>query len=273
VLAERGKLTGVEGLNLGKTARLGVFRLQFLKAPHKHARVLTEMANPADFDLVQSCLEGDETAIERFQTRCGEPAVAFLVRAGATTEEAREIVQTVLTDCVMTHGTRRPRLATYSGRCALSSWLNTVALNQLLFDRRTKERQSGRDRRYLESDPSVSAYTESSGETVLAIREQATEAPLLELMRSALEAAFARLPAEQFVMLQLSQADGLRQHEIAAMFGCAASNVSRTVDRAMRQIQADTITQLRANDPWLELQWDDFLALCRSATPGCLGAD
>jgi RNA polymerase sigma-70 factor len=235
--------------------------------------VLNGIAHPADFDLVQSCLEGDEGAIRRLQLSCGELATAFLIRSGASPGEARELVQTVLTDCVIQRAERPPRLASYTGRCALSTWLSTVALNELLSERRRKQRQSERDRRHLESNSKVAASKESSGETVLTTRDERTEAPLLELMRGALEHAFAQLPPEQFVMLQLSHADGLRQHELAAMFGCGAPTVSRTIERAMRQIQTTTLARIRAADPWLQLEWDDFLALCRSATPGCLGFD
>jgi RNA polymerase sigma factor (sigma-70 family) len=247
--------------------------LNFQKPLSKHAGVLNEFANATDFDLVQSCLEGDEEAIRRLQATFGEPAVGFLVRSGASSEEAREIVQMVLTDCLTPRAERDTPLASYNGRCALASWLNTVALNRLISFRRSEQRRSQRERRHIDEDPTISIGTGSSGEKVLATEERTVEAPLLELMRTALEAAFAQLPPEQFVMLQLSHADGLRQHELGAMFGCGAPTVSRAIERALQQVRADTLAHIRKRDPWLHLQWDDFLALCRSATPTCLGVD
>ena len=30
---------------------------------------------------------------------------------------------------------------------------------------------------------------------------------------------------------------------------------------------------VRAKDPWLDLKWDDFMDLCRVATPACFGTE
>ena len=57
------------------------------------------------------------------------------------------------------------------------------------------------------------------------------------------------------------------------MFDCSIASVSRQVARASQEIAEATLQYIKATDPWLELQWEDFLELCRSASPACFGVE
>ena len=55
---------------------------------------------------------------------------------------------------------------------------------------------------------------------------------------------------------------GLTQREICRMAGWSESKVSRLLSETMAQIQEDALRALKASDPWLELSWDDLVAMC-----------
>jgi DNA-directed RNA polymerase specialized sigma24 family protein len=99
------------------------------------------------------------------------------------------------------------------------------------------------------------------------------EAPLLEIMRGAVEAAFRECDAEDFVLMQLAHANGLLGRELAQIFSCSEAKISRTLERARKKIAETTMNHIRGQDPWLELQWEDFVELCRVASPACFGME
>jgi transcriptional regulator with XRE-family HTH domain len=73
------------------------------------------------------------------------------------------------------------------------------------------------------------------------------------------------------VLLQLEHCDQLEREDLARMFGCSKPTISRLLHRASAEIEKRTLGYLREHDPWLELKWDDFVELCRTATPACFG--
>ena len=92
-------------------------------------------------------------------------------------------------------------------------------------------------------------------------------------MRSAVETAFRSCPAEDFVLLKLTYLAELRAAEVAKMFGCSRSTIDRQVEVADRGIEWVALQSIKARDPWLELQWSDFVELGRTATPACCGME
>jgi len=64
---------------------------------------------------------------------------------------------------------------------------------------------------------------------------------------------------------------GVRQESVAHALGWSQSKVSRAIVGVMAQIRASTIEELQKADPWLELDWTDFLGLCRNSTEFLVG--
>ena len=95
---------------------------------------------------------------------------------------------------------------------------------------------------------------------------------LVGLLRDALMHAFARCNPRDLMLMRLVTIHGVRQEDVAAKFGWSQSKVSRAINGVMEQIRTLTLEELRRADPWLELEWDDFLALCRSSTVFHVGA-
>ncbi len=221
---------------------------------------------PADFEFAQKCVEGDSAAIEALQCEYGPIIAAYLVHRGASARQAHDLTDGLWTDCLTPRAGRGARLATYNGHAPLATWLKTVALNQLISLHEEEKR-----RQETSIDEQLSHASSSSPE--LAAPGPPTEAPLLVLMRTALEVAFQRCPAEDFVLLQLAHSDGLLLEELARMFNCAPSTISRRLVAAQGCIQVEVIRYIRQVDPLIALKWEDFVELCRVASPACFGVE
>jgi len=229
------------------------------------------LPHSADFHLAQNCLEGHPGALELFLSGFRRPLLLFLSRSGAKEDEARELVDELWTECVTTQGEKPPKLQLYRGNCSLQTWLNTVALNKFITRKRHEERWA----RLCPARMGVDFDEEREGGewSPLEAWQERSEAPLLELMREALESAFLSCPPERFVLLQLAHCDGLKLHELKPLFGGSISRLSRELDRAAEEIAAATLAHIRANDPWLDLKWSDFRELCRHASPAFFGSE
>ena len=215
----------------------------------------------SELHLVQKCVEKDEAAIALLQSTYGGRIAAFLVSAGAGGEEASETVKWLWADCLTPPKRGTVRLLRYNGECELQTFLNRIALNALL----TRKRIDGRRLKNFppsESPDPANAFT----------REPPPEAPLLEMMRDAIQFAFEHCSPEEFVILNLEHYDELEREELARMFGCSKATVSRLLDKARVTVAETTMSFLRERDPWLELRWEDFVELCRTTTPACLEA-
>ena len=101
-------------------------------------------------------------------------------------------------------------------------------------------------------------------ERVPATASAQSENALLNLLKETLQAAFAKCPADGMMMLRLVHVHELTQREIAHMWGWTEFKVSRYLTKAMENIQADALGELKKRDPWLQLSWDDFVELCET---------
>lgn len=227
-------------------------------------------AHDDDFHLAQECLEGKLSALEHLQAKYWQPLVAFLQSCGAHPAEAEEIVTQLWADCVTPRNGRKPKLAHYNGSCALKTFLSRVTMNVLIDLRRQQTRHTKLVPPAIGPDgaPSNGEDAPASGWAT-----DAPEAALLDLMRSAVEAAFTSCPAEDFVLLLLSDRDNLRAPELAKMFGCCRDTLTSRLKDARRGIRKAAEQSIRARDPWLQLQWADFVELCRTASPACFGME
>jgi hypothetical protein len=66
-------------------------------------------------------------------------------------------------------------------------------------------------------------------------------------------------------MLKLVYEEGLTQRELCRMWGWHESKVSRELDQAMGAIREATLRSVARRDPWLKVEWDDFLGMCEAS--------
>ena len=70
------------------------------------------------------------------------------------------------------------------------------------------------------------------------------------------------LVSAALVMLKLSFLHRVSQSDIARMWRCDQTRVSRTLTSARAHIASETMRMIKAADPDLEIDWDDFKRLC-----------
>ena len=211
-----------------------------------------------DLAFVQRVLAVDAPAAAELRSRYHGKLVGVLRSRGANQTEAEDLVADLWTDCFAPRGTRQILLTKYQGRCALESWLLTVATNRLVD---LKRRQSFR----VDVPPSP-----DSPEDFFDRRPQpekpTSEKPLLNLLRAAIQRAFAKQDEDAVLMLKLVHLHQLSQREISRMWGWHESKVSRTLETTRQSVAKIILSELKKIDPWLELRWDDFVELCAGST-------
>jgi RNA polymerase sigma factor (sigma-70 family) len=210
-----------------------------------------------DLLFVSRVLDGDEAAIRAFRDRYDPQLKGTLCKRGATSTEADDLLADLWADCFGSSGT--PLLQKYEGRCALNSWLITVATNRLIdFKRRAAFR--------------VELTDDKSGTSGTNHLERPSDSPphqpdsaLVALLRQAVLNAFAAEPPEMLLMLRLVHVHEITQREIGRIWNWHESKVSRTLESARAKIRTAALAELHRADPWLTLEWDDFVELSNCA--------
>lgn len=202
--------------------------------------------------------EAEREALSALRHQYHSALVTALVARGASPTEAEDLLADLWGDCVNRGDDQPSLLQKFSGKCPVQSWLLTVATHRLL-DLKRRQRHRGElandDRaRADDFDRLPAAMGASVG----------AEGMLLDLLRESLRSAFARCSAETLLMLRLVYLNGLNQREIARMWGWHETKVSRALSQAMTQLETITLQEVRQRDPWLQIDWPDFLELCES---------
>ncbi|HKP01961.1 MAG TPA: RNA polymerase sigma factor [Chthoniobacterales bacterium] len=212
-----------------------------------------------DLAFVQRVLAIDASAAAELRRRYHGKLVGVLRSRGATQTEAEDLVADLWTDCFAARENRPTLLNKYQGRCALESWLLTVATHRLVD---LKRRQSFR--------VEVPAATPESPEDFFDRRPQpekpTSEKHLLQLLRQAIQSAFAKQEPEAVLMLKLVHLHQVSQRELARMWGWHESKISRTLDVTRQNVARIILAETKKVDPWLELRWEDFVELCASSS-------
>jgi RNA polymerase sigma factor (sigma-70 family) len=211
-----------------------------------------------DLAFVQRVLTSDAAAASELRTRYHGKLVGVLRARGANQTEAEDLVADLWTDCFAAPANRQTLLTKYQGRCALESWLLTVATHRLVD---LKRRQSFR------VDVSSSEQsTDSFFDRTPQAERPSSEKHLVHLLRGAIQQAFSAQDPEAVLMLKLVHLHQLTQREIARMWGWHESKVSRTLEVTRQNVARTILADLKKIDPWLELRWEDFVELCAGST-------
>lgn len=160
-------------------------------------------------------------------------------------------------DCFGSSG--KPILLKYAGHCPLSSWLITVVTNRLIDFKRRDVR-----RRELPCEKSVNSKANDFERTVY-FPTRLPDNTLVAFLRQAILNAFAAVSLDVLLMLRLVHIHGITQREIGQMWNWHESKVSRTLESTRTKIRSAILAELHRADPWLTLEWDDFVELARCA--------
>ena len=226
------------------------------------------MGHEDDIALVDAALAGDETA--SIKIRSDEITgwlTAVLVKRGASQTEGHDLAADLIADCFGARDGKPPLLESYNGKGPLRGFLARAAVNRLIDLKRRQKFQGSLPERYLEGGPTDEF-------DLLAGDDDGRDADdsLVDLLRDSLIVAFSKCNPRDLMLMRLVAIHGVRQEAIADMFGWSQSKVSRAIGGVMEDIRQKTLEEMRKSDPWLELEWDDFVALCRSSSDFLVGA-
>lgn len=204
-----------------------------------------------EIDLVQRCLQGEESAIRTLQAEHTSYLKSVLFSYGATESESDDALGSLWADCVVSSSDRAALFELYNGESSLRSWLTAIVVNRWISYRRHRK-------------VCVRAHEQISQSIKIErdYRDSLVDPELLAALEKALREACAACGAEEIVMLQLVHLHGLTQREIATIWGWHESRVSRFLSRAEEQIAQSTLRTIEEFDPELNLKWSDFLRLC-----------
>lgn len=215
---------------------------------------MPEVSLHHDLETAEDALHGEPQATAAVLEMLRAPGLhAFLCSRGATRSEADELLADLLGDC---YGGERVKgglhrlLSRYNGRCPLPAFLRHVALTRLISLKRKQK-------------PSLSLDDEAAGPQ-LAAPSQASprDDALIDLLRDALVRALARVDPEKLVLIRLIESYRVPQKKIGALLGWHETKISRLKTDFLAELRSLVLDEVHRRDPWLELAWDDFLALC-----------
>jgi len=210
-----------------------------------------------DLIFIKQVLDGDESAARALRACYSARLKASLCKRGASRTEAEDLLADLWADCFGSSG--EPLLLKYEGRYPLSSWLITVVTNRLIdFKRREAFR------RELSCEKSVRSQANDLDRSGYFMARQ-PDNTLVALLRQAILNAFAAVPREMLLMLRLVHIYEVTQREVGQMWNWHESKVSRTLESARTKIRTAILAELHRADPWLTLEWDDFVELARCA--------
>ena len=213
-----------------------------------------------DVELVDLALSGDEAAARAIRSTESTAQIEnILRRRGASATEAKDIVEDLWADCFDSSSKRGALLDRYTGKGPLEGFLTRTALNRLIDLKRRQKFQGSLPRQeHQESGDAVDAFDSLPGESTATDTDDA----LVGILRDSLVKAFALCDPEKLVILRLVNVHGLDQSTVGHMWGWSQSKISRALTSLMEEVRGHTIAEIKRQDPWLELQWEDFVSLC-----------
>jgi RNA polymerase sigma-70 factor (ECF subfamily) len=190
-----------------------------------------EALRTADLYLACACASGDPTALQAFEDRFLRDVDAAMAHAGMS-RVADEVKQQLRIKLFTTDGgASTPRIAEYSGRGDLRSWLRVVAVRAALNTLRSERRSviDADDQRLLEvpvpgHDPELE---------LLKARYRAD-------FRQAVQDALSTLPARDRTLLRQYYLDGSTLRELATIYGVHVATAGRWVEQARCALFAGT---------------------------------
>ena len=211
--------------------------------------------------LIEAALAGDESAAASIRTAERTSRLeSILQRRGASATEARDLVADMWADCFNTSHQRGSLLDRYSGKGNLDAFLTRTSLNRLIDYKRRLRFRGDLPRLDHEDEEAGDGFDRLPAED-----ESETEDALVHILRDALLTAFTKADPEKLVILRLVNVHGVDQTTVGQMWGWSQSKISRAITVLMDDIRSETLAELQRRDPWLELQWQDFVELCRES--------
>jgi RNA polymerase sigma-70 factor (ECF subfamily) len=199
----------------------------------------------SDLFLACACADGDREALAIFEAELMARVPGFLLRTRAPQPVVDEVCQILREKLFVAPAGGAPKIASYSGRGTLESWLRVLAVRTAVDLRRVRvdtpaERDDDRDSGDSHPDPEID---------FLKTRYR-------DAFNDALRSSLATLSGEHRNVLRMHFVDGLTLDQLATFFHIHRATVSRRVAAAREAIrdQVRAVLQERLGLPAHEFE-------------------
>lgn len=206
-----------------------------------------------ELHLAFACRHGDKTALARFDQRYIQSLDRSIAKIDTDPGFVEDVKQKVRTKLLVGHGSELPKIALYTGRGELSTWLRVVAIREALSSVRSERRRS-----LIGGDLLDELEASATGPELGLVRRQHAEA-FTVAFRTALE----DLDPEQRNALRLHYVHGLSIDELASLWSIHRSNAARRIVKIRQELLRRTRRELRTA---LGLGADEFEQLMVALT-------
>lgn len=191
----------------------------------------------ADLWLACACAAGDAAGLAAFEARCGAVVARAVAASGATPEERDDLAQVIRQRLLVAPAAGGPpRIATYSARGSLVSWVRVVATREALRMLPSARRERGA------SDEELAGFVAGDDDPEIGY--------LKRLYRHEFKLAFAaamdQLDDASRLLLRQHVLDDLGIDELAALHGVHRATAARHLVSARAELQRATQAELVA---------------------------
>jgi RNA polymerase sigma-70 factor len=198
---------------------------------------LIEQLVLADLYLACACVNHIPESIETLERHCLAKLPGRLGSLKLPTSTLDDVCQSVRIHLLLGTAQAGPRLAEYTGRGTLLSWIQVIATRMAL-----RQGASARET----PDENVAAAIEAMPAPGLDADLDLIKRRYHREFQQAVREAFATLPGEQRQLLRLHFIDGLSTTAMAPLFGVNQSTISRKLKSARQVIYEETKLRLQA---------------------------
>ena len=176
---------------------------------------MTEIKPPTDYEIIKTCLEGDQSAFSELVSRYKNLVYSIILRMVVDKEEANDLAQEVFIKVYK-------NLDKYYPEFAFSTWIMRITTNHVIDARRKRKHQT------------VSLDTRQD----FALNELSPEVRYIEKERTqGLKQIVENLPDMYRVPIILYHQQGLSYQEIADMIGEPLSKIKNRIFRGRKLLK------------------------------------
>jgi len=209
------------------------------------------LAHAADMYLACACAHRVPGATEAFERQYADVITRVIARRGIAKAAAEDAAQ-ALRAHLLVSADGLPKIAEYTGRAALATWLKVAASRAALMTHRAAERR--REDNWIGDDVADGG----SPELLLLKRRYASEFAV------ALARSFERLSDKERTILRLYFVDRVTVHALGALYKVGHSTAARWVASARSTLAETTRRELRATLRLTNSEYDSLAALVQS---------
>jgi RNA polymerase sigma-70 factor (ECF subfamily) len=216
------------------------------------ASALDQM-HTADLYLAHACALGDRNAVLAFEQHCLPGLDHTLSQYRASSDLVAEVKQRVRERALVSDA-GPPRIARFSGRGDLRSWVRVMAVREALGLLRRSRREAS-----LDDDTLLHGLVGPADAEL-----EHAKAHYVEQFKQAFSAALRGLSARDQTLLRQHVIDGLTIDQLGALYHVHRATAARNLERARRAVLVATRARLAAVLEVKPSELDSILRLIRS---------